>query len=99
MVKTSPRMLLEEPRYKAVSTNAEVVRTGRHFAVYPPNPRAREQRIIEALGACNKSIPRVDQATLSAYYRYLSATLPLPFVAYFPAQTIRAKRQSFAVSS
>jgi len=27
---------------------------------------------------------RVDEATLSTYYRYLSANLSLPFVAHFP---------------
>lgn len=84
MLRTSARMLLEEPSRVAASTNAEAGCTGRFLAIYPPKELDREQRIMRALGARSRSIPRVDEGTLSTYYRYLAAKLSLPFVAHFP---------------
>jgi hypothetical protein len=80
-------MLLEEPNQMAVSTDADAGWTGRRLAIYPPKELDREQRIMQALAVRRRPIPRVDEATLSAYYRYLSANLSLPFVAHFPKPT------------
>lgn len=67
-----------------LSTNTETGWTGQRFSIPSRGEVNREQRIVRALGLRKGPIPRVDEATLSTYYRYLSATLSLPFVAHFP---------------
>jgi hypothetical protein len=53
--------------------------------VESPSPsERRRRRIMAALGLTGGPLPRVDDETLSRYYKYLSATLPLPFTAYYP---------------
>lgn len=84
MSRTSARMLLPEPCLAAPSTDPEAGWTEPRFAIYPPGRLDPEHRIIRAFGMRNRSIPRVDEATLSTYYRYLSANLPLPLAAYYP---------------
>lgn len=75
------RPLLEEPRPAAGPSHAEVGWPGRPFPLSSPGEFDREQRIVRALGARNGVIPRVDEATLLAYYRHLVASLSLPLVA------------------
>jgi hypothetical protein len=41
-------------------------------------------RIMAALGMTSHDIPRVDDDTLSRYYRHLSAKLSFPFIAHYP---------------
>ncbi len=50
----------------------------------PSSSERRRRRILAALGLASGPLPRVDDDTLSRYYRYLSANLPLPFTAYYP---------------
>ncbi len=40
---------------------------------------------MAALGLTSGPLLKVDEETLSRYYRYLSARLPLPFAAHYPA--------------
>ena len=52
--------------------------------VAEPYPkRDQKDRIIEALGS-GRQIPRVDDKTLSRYYKYLSEHLCFPFLAHYP---------------
>ena len=44
----------------------------------------RRDRIAVALGPLGEQSPRVDEQTLSRYYRYLSASLSFPFAAHYP---------------
>jgi hypothetical protein len=44
-------------------------------------------RIIEALGALDEHLPKVNEETLSRYYNYLSARLSFPFAAHYPEPT------------
>ena len=44
----------------------------------------RRDRIIMALGPLGEQSPRVDEETLSRYYKYLSASLSFPFAAHYP---------------
>jgi hypothetical protein len=46
--------------------------------------RDQKERIIEALGPFSEHSPSVDEATLSRYYKYLSARLSFPFTAHYP---------------
>jgi hypothetical protein len=46
--------------------------------------QCQRRRIMTALGLTHGRLPKVDDETLSRYYRYLAAKLPLPFVAYYP---------------
>ena len=46
-----------------------------------PNQR---DRIIEALWPLGEHLPRVDEETLSRYYRYLTVRLSFPFAATYP---------------
>ena len=44
----------------------------------------RRDRIVVALGPLGEQSPRVDEETLSRYYKYLSASLSFPFAAHYP---------------
>jgi len=44
----------------------------------------RRDRIAVALGPLGDESPRVDEETLSRYYKYLSASLSFPFAAHYP---------------
>ena len=46
----------------------------------------QKDRIIEALGAV-RHIPRVDDESLSRYYKYLTEHLRFPFTAHYPVPT------------
>jgi hypothetical protein len=84
MSRSSARMLLQESNQMARSTDTEAGWSGKHLSISPRSELDREQRIMRALAVRKGSIPRVDEATLSTYYRYLSANLSLPFAAHFP---------------
>ena len=87
MSRTSARMLSPEP--------LRVAPTEPRLTIYPPSGLDREQRIIRALGKSKRSIPHVDEATLSSYYRYLSAHLPLPLAAHYPMPTSPSEEAEF----
>ncbi len=54
----------------------------------------QRERILEALWPLGDQLPRVDEETLSRYYRYLTARLSLPFAATYPeARTALEERQ------
>ena len=42
------------------------------------------ERIMAALGPTTGGVPKVDEKTLSRYYRYLTARLSFPFTAHYP---------------
>ncbi len=44
----------------------------------------RRRRIMAALGLASGPLPKVDDETLSRYYKYLSANLAFPFPAHYP---------------
>ena len=44
----------------------------------------QNDRIVAALGLTSRELPKVDEETLSRYYRYLSAKLSFPFAAHYP---------------
>jgi hypothetical protein len=52
-------------------------------------------RIAEALGVTAGGLPKVDQDTLARYYDYLSATLSLPLMVYYPQPTTAEERAQF----
>jgi hypothetical protein len=52
-------------------------------AVCSPGANQTE-RILAAIGPTTGGLPKVDEDTLARYYTYLSATLALPFTAYYP---------------
>ena len=47
----------------------------------------RKKRILEALGAGDGSLPKVNEKTHFRYCRYLSTNLLFPFPAYYPEPT------------
>ena len=47
----------------------------------------RRDRIVVALGPLGEHSPRIDEETLSRYYKYLSARLSFPFAAHYPEPT------------
>ncbi len=57
------------------------------FCHVPHHDQTQQRRILAALGRKWGQIPRVDDQTLSRYYRYLAANLSLPFTAHFPVPT------------
>ena len=50
----------------------------------PHSEPDQRDRIVEALGAWGEHLPRVDDETLSRYYKYLTARLSFPFAATYP---------------
>jgi hypothetical protein len=54
----------------------------------------QKDRIIEALGAV-RHIPRVDDESLSRYYKYLTEHLGFPFSAHFPKPTTSQEEEEF----
>ena len=42
---------------------------------------------MAALGPTTGGVPKVDEKSLSRYYRYLTARLSFPFTAYYPEPT------------
>lgn len=79
----SARVLLEEAQPTTLSGRAAAGCAGRPFPLSSPGEFDREQRILRALGARNTIIPRVDEATLFTYFRYLMANLSLPLAASY----------------
>ncbi len=77
-------MLPQEPNQMALSTDTTTGWSGRRLPLSPRRELDREQRIMRALGLRKSVIPRVDETTLSTYYRYLLVNLSLPLVAHFP---------------
>ena len=84
MSRTFARALLQERSQMPLSTDAAAGRAGRSLPIDGRSGLDREQRIMRAFAVRKGSIPRVDGAALSAYYRYLSANLSLPFTAHYP---------------
>ena len=44
----------------------------------------QRDRIMAALGLAHHDLPKVDEKTLSKYYRHLSAKMSFPFAAHYP---------------
>jgi len=63
-------------------------------AASPPEHSQRD-RITAALGLTRDYLPQVGEETLSRYYRFLSAELSFPFVAYYPEPTTPRERAEF----
>jgi hypothetical protein len=61
----------------------------------PTPSERRRRRIMAALGLTGGPLLKVDEETLSRYYRYLSARLPLPFTAHYPAPTSAQEAAAF----
>jgi hypothetical protein len=55
----------------------------------------RTERIMAVLGRTYGGLPRVDEATLTRYYTYLSANLSRPFTAHYPQPTTPAEKAEF----
>jgi hypothetical protein len=61
----------------------------------PLAERDQKHRIMAALGVTQGSLPRVDEQTLSTYFRYLAAQLSLPFAAWYPEPKTSAEKTQF----
>ena len=56
------------------------------------------RRILAALGLVEGAIPRVDDESLARYFDYLSTSLQLPFIAYYPAPKNAQERREFRLT-
>jgi hypothetical protein len=60
-----------------------------------PRPELNQQnRIIKALGSVHH-IPRVDEESLSRYYKYLTEHLCFPFLAHYPKPATPQEEEEF----
>ena len=58
-------------------------------------PRLNQKdRIVEALGSVSH-IPRVDEESLSTYYKYLTEHLCFPFIAHYPKPATSQEEAEF----
>ena len=60
-----------------------------------PPEHSQRDRIMAALGLTRDCLPQVSEKTLSRYYRFLSAELSFPFVAYYPEPTNPREQAEF----
>jgi hypothetical protein len=60
-----------------------------------PRPELNQQnRIIRAVGSV-RHIPRVDEESLSRYYKYLTEHLSFPFLAHYPKPATSQEEEEF----
>jgi hypothetical protein len=55
----------------------------------------QRERIIRALDFPGSGLPKVDEGTLSRYYKYLVDHLDFPFTAYYPEPTNSYEHDQF----
>jgi hypothetical protein len=70
-----------------LSTMTEATWNETQIPVQSRSAADRTERIMAAVGPLGGRSPRVDENTLSRYYRYLTARLSLPFTATYPVPT------------
>jgi hypothetical protein len=68
----------------ALSTVVETYWNEPQVPVTSSSPASQTERIMAALGSPRGHLPRVDEKTLSKYYRHLTARLSFPFTAHYP---------------
>jgi hypothetical protein len=79
----------------AISTKTKTIWDRAKIVVAPHRQLDQKQRIMAALGWTNDRLPKVDEETLSRYYRYLSANMTIPFGAHFPRPTNSQEQAEF----
>ena len=68
----------------ALSNVIETSGNGRQLPVVSYSAASQTERIMAAVGPAADGAPKVDERTLSRYYRYLAARLAFPFTAHYP---------------